>query len=187
MSAPDPAPLPAERLAALDAFLVELNAAAGAAILPLFRGDHGLSNKFEVGFDPVTEADKGGGGWDVITYYQGYKPLYRELKILSPLDSEQVPNLKNLYPYFQGDQGSFWVEPDGTRTGVPWDYGAIGITLTLLTYLFVWGEVLVLSAIAGAVWFDREEILGRSISIPFFGTRDGSADDTDNGPPLDGN
>lgn len=41
-------------------------------------------------------------------------------------------------------------------------YGAIGITLTLLTYLFVWGEVLVLSAVAGAVWHDRDEILGRN-------------------------
>lgn len=51
---PDPA-----RLAELDAFVIELNQAAGAAILPLFRGDHGLSNKFTVGFDPVTEADKG--------------------------------------------------------------------------------------------------------------------------------
>ncbi len=73
-------------------------------------------------------AAKGGGGYDLITYYQGYKPLYRELGLLEPLDPEQVPNLKNLYPYFQGDEGNFWVEPDGTRTGVPWDYGAIGIT-----------------------------------------------------------
>ncbi|WP_293899987.1 histidinol-phosphatase [Phenylobacterium sp.] len=47
------------RLEEFDAFLVELNRAAASAILPLFRGDHGLSNKFEVGFDPVTEADKG--------------------------------------------------------------------------------------------------------------------------------
>lgn len=73
-------------------------------------------------------AAKGKGGYDLTTYYQGYKPLYRELGILSPLDSERVPNMKNLYPFFQGDQGTFWVEPDGTRTGVPWDYGAIGIT-----------------------------------------------------------
>ena len=51
---PDPA-----LLDEFDAFLIELNAAAAGAILPLFRGDHGLSNKFEVGFDPVTEADKG--------------------------------------------------------------------------------------------------------------------------------
>jgi len=51
-------PAPA-RLAELDRFLIELNHAAGAAILPLFRGDHGLDNKFTVGFDPVTEADKG--------------------------------------------------------------------------------------------------------------------------------
>ena len=47
------------RLAELDAFLVELNRAASAAILPLFRGDHGLTNKLDQGFDPVTEADKG--------------------------------------------------------------------------------------------------------------------------------
>lgn len=46
-------------LAELDRFLLELNHAAAGAILPLFRGDHGLSNKFQVGFDPVTEADKG--------------------------------------------------------------------------------------------------------------------------------
>ncbi len=44
-------------------------------------------------------------------------------------------------------------------------YGALGITLTLLTYLFVWGEVLVLSAIAGAVWYDRDAILGRDPAL----------------------
>jgi len=47
------------RLEELDAFMVELNRVAASAILPLFRGDHGLINKFERGFDPVTEADKG--------------------------------------------------------------------------------------------------------------------------------
>ena len=47
------------RLTELDAFLVELNRAAAGAILPLFRGDHGLTNKLDGGFDPVTEADKG--------------------------------------------------------------------------------------------------------------------------------
>src|SRR3954463_12149497 len=51
--------LPSSLLDELDAFLVELNHAAAGVILPLFRGDHGLSNKFKVGFDPVTEADKG--------------------------------------------------------------------------------------------------------------------------------
>jgi histidinol phosphatase-like enzyme (inositol monophosphatase family) len=47
----------------LDAFLIELNRAAGAAIAPLFRGAHGLTDKIGKagmrGFDPVTEADKG--------------------------------------------------------------------------------------------------------------------------------
>lgn len=50
--------LSADRLAELDAFLVELNRASAAAILPLFRADHGLENKLAGGFDPVTEADK---------------------------------------------------------------------------------------------------------------------------------
>ncbi len=47
-------------LAELDAFLVELNKASAAAILPLFRADHGLEDKGgKAGFDPVTEADRG--------------------------------------------------------------------------------------------------------------------------------
>lgn len=52
--------LTADRLAGLDAFLLELNRASAAAILPLFRADHGLENKDQTGgFDPVTAADKG--------------------------------------------------------------------------------------------------------------------------------
>jgi histidinol phosphatase-like enzyme (inositol monophosphatase family) len=51
--------LDAARLANLDAFLIDLNRAAAAEILPLFRGAHGLTNKIELGFDPVTEADRG--------------------------------------------------------------------------------------------------------------------------------
>ncbi|KQW73207.1 inositol monophosphatase [Phenylobacterium sp. Root77] len=52
--------LPAGRLAELDAFLIELNAASAQVILPLFRADHGLEDKGGVrGFDPVTAADKG--------------------------------------------------------------------------------------------------------------------------------
>ena len=44
----------------LDAFIVELNRASGAVILPLFRADHGLMDKGGPrGFDPVTDADKG--------------------------------------------------------------------------------------------------------------------------------
>ena len=47
-------------LAELDAFLLELNRASGAVILPLFRGEHGVENKSAPGraYDPVTAADK---------------------------------------------------------------------------------------------------------------------------------
>jgi histidinol phosphatase-like enzyme (inositol monophosphatase family) len=51
--------LGADRLEALDAFLIALNRVAGDVILPLFRADHGLENKAGPGaFDPVTLADK---------------------------------------------------------------------------------------------------------------------------------
>jgi histidinol phosphatase-like enzyme (inositol monophosphatase family) len=50
-------------LDALDAFLVELNRASAAVILPLFRAENGLENKGggegPRGFDPVTAADRG--------------------------------------------------------------------------------------------------------------------------------
>ena len=50
-----------DRLAALDAFLLDLNRASAEAILPLFRADHGVENKAGPDdFDPVTMADKGG-------------------------------------------------------------------------------------------------------------------------------
>jgi histidinol phosphatase-like enzyme (inositol monophosphatase family) len=47
-------------LASLDGFLIELNRASGAVILPLFRGEHRVQNKSGKGdYDPVTAADKG--------------------------------------------------------------------------------------------------------------------------------
>ena len=52
--------LTAGRLAELDAFLIELNAASAGVILPLYRADHGLEDKGGAkGFDPVTAADQG--------------------------------------------------------------------------------------------------------------------------------
>jgi len=75
------------------------------------------------------KAGGAGAGYDIITYYQGYKPLYQELDILEPIDEQKLPNLKNLFPYFAGKEGNFWVDADGTRTGVPWTWGSIGITI----------------------------------------------------------
>ncbi len=52
--------LNAASLADLDAFLLDLNRASAAVILPLFRADNGLQDKGEPGaYDPVTAADKG--------------------------------------------------------------------------------------------------------------------------------
>jgi spermidine/putrescine transport system substrate-binding protein len=70
----------------------------------------------------------GGGSFDLITYYQGYKPLYAELDILQPIDISKIPNIENEFPYFKSDVGNFWIDPDGTWTGIPWTWGSIGIT-----------------------------------------------------------
>src|SRR5258706_15007561 len=52
--------LSADRLQALDAFLVELNWASAEMILPLFRVENSLEDKGRPDFfDPVTAADKG--------------------------------------------------------------------------------------------------------------------------------
>jgi histidinol phosphatase-like enzyme (inositol monophosphatase family) len=49
-----------DNLDALEAFLIALNRASAAAILPLFRAEHGLEDKGAPGFfDPVTQADRG--------------------------------------------------------------------------------------------------------------------------------
>jgi histidinol phosphatase-like enzyme (inositol monophosphatase family) len=55
------AALAPDLLSELDSFILELNAAAAAVALPLFRADHGLENKAAAGarYDPVTLADKG--------------------------------------------------------------------------------------------------------------------------------
>jgi histidinol phosphatase-like enzyme (inositol monophosphatase family) len=59
--------LSADRLVQLDAFVIDLNRVSAAAILPLFRADHGLEDKgagknlprdSHAAFDPVTEADR---------------------------------------------------------------------------------------------------------------------------------
>ena len=54
--------LSSDQLARFEGFAVELAQAAGAAILPLFRADHGLEDKGAaqgLDFDPVTAADRG--------------------------------------------------------------------------------------------------------------------------------
>ncbi len=80
--------------------------------------------------DDIQAKIKAGGaasGYDVITYYQGYKNLYSELDILTQIDESKVPNIKNLFPYFASDIGGFWTS-DGVRTGIPFTFGALGLT-----------------------------------------------------------
>ena len=67
--------------------------------------------------------------YDLITYYQGYKPLYTELDILTTLDTDKIPNIEGLFPVFrEADSRNLWIDEDGNWTGVPWTWGSIGIT-----------------------------------------------------------
>jgi spermidine/putrescine transport system substrate-binding protein len=92
----------------------------GVKVNPTYIGNHNdIQAKLKAG---------GGGGYDLITYYQGYKPLYKELDIIQPLDENKIPNLKNLFPFFASDVNNFWLDADGTRTGVPWTWGSEGLT-----------------------------------------------------------
>ena len=68
----------------------------------------------------------GGKGYDIITYYQGYKQLYDELKILAPMDEKKLPNLKGMLPFFRSNYRGFWVK-NGVRTAVPMYWGALGL------------------------------------------------------------
>ncbi len=63
-------------------------------------------------------------GFDLITYYQGYKPLYAELGILGTIDDSKIPNLSRAVRVLERRPEELWINADGTRTGVPWTFGA---------------------------------------------------------------
>jgi spermidine/putrescine transport system substrate-binding protein len=87
---------------------------------PTYIGNH---NDIEAKLKASDNAE----GYDLITYYQGFKPLYSSLEILSPIDEAKLPNISGLFPFFGSDERNFWLDPDGTRTGVPWTFGSQGI------------------------------------------------------------
>ena len=60
-------------------------------------------------------------GYNLITYYEGYHDLYKQLDILSPIDPSKVPNLKNNYSQFKN---KLWWNSDGKLWGVPWTWGS---------------------------------------------------------------
>jgi spermidine/putrescine-binding protein len=95
-------------------------AETGVTVNPTYIGSH---NDIEAKLKASDNAE----GFDLITYYQGFKPLYAELGILSPLDESKIPNIAGMFPFFASDERNFWVDPDGTRTGVPWTWGSQGI------------------------------------------------------------
>jgi spermidine/putrescine transport system substrate-binding protein len=68
-------------------------------------------------------------GFDLTTVYQGYKPLYYdELGIVQALDINKIPNLEGVNDFWSVDQKQLWTNEEGAWTGIPWTFGAIGLT-----------------------------------------------------------
>ena len=64
------------------------------------------------------------GTYDLVSYYQGYHDLYKQLGILSPLDRDKVPNYEQNMAMFRGQpEGATWWESDGKLWGVPFNFG----------------------------------------------------------------
>jgi len=94
--------------------------ANGVNVKPTYIGNHD---------DIQAKIKAGGGAYDLITYYQGYKDLYTELEILTTIDTDKIPNIEGLFSVFsEADERNLWIEEDGDWTGVPWTWGSIGIT-----------------------------------------------------------
>jgi spermidine/putrescine-binding protein len=74
------------------------------------------------------KASNNAEGFDLTTYYQGYKPLYAQLGILGTIDDSKIPNLAGLNEFWNTDPKNQWINEDGTRSGLPWTFGSIGIT-----------------------------------------------------------
>ena len=66
-------------------------------------------------------------GYDLITYYQGYGPVYgpEQLDIIEPLDLSHIPNASKLLPFFREGEASekFW-NVGGKQWGLPMFWSA---------------------------------------------------------------
>jgi spermidine/putrescine-binding protein len=66
-------------------------------------------------------------GYDLITYYQAYGPLYSQkpLEIIEPLDLSHIPNAATLFPFFrEGDTASKYWNIEGKQRGIPMFWSA---------------------------------------------------------------
>jgi spermidine/putrescine transport system substrate-binding protein len=64
------------------------------------------------------------GTYDLISYYQGYHDLYRELEVISEFDRGSVPRYEDNYDMFKGQpDGKTWWEDGGSLYGVPFTFG----------------------------------------------------------------
>ena len=101
--------------------MADFSASNDITLKPTYMGNHDE-------IQAKVLAAKGAKGLDMTMYAQAYAPLYTELGILEPIDEDQLPNLENLFDFFAGDYKNFWVDEEGVRTGVPFNWGYVALS-----------------------------------------------------------
>lgn len=66
-----------------------------------------------------------GKGIDLSSADPSVIDLFKKAGIMTPITVQEVPALKQLYPFFQRAP---WRNPDGTYAAVPWTWGPLGLT-----------------------------------------------------------
>lgn len=94
-----------------------------------WREEHGVDLKsgYIASSDdtPAKILGSGGQGIDLITYYHGYSKQWKDLGLFSEFTADEVPEIKNLYPFFQ--EGEAWRVEDGKYIGVPLMWLTLGM------------------------------------------------------------
>jgi spermidine/putrescine-binding protein len=70
---------------------------------------------------------KGPGGHqiDASSANQSFTNYFQKLGLTSPITTDEVPGLKEMYPFFRNS--SIWRNSDGTYNSVPWSWGATAL------------------------------------------------------------
>lgn len=64
-------------------------------------------------------------GIDSSTANQSFITYFNSLGIMSPITTEELPELEQMFPVFQGKP---WRNDDGTYNSVPWTWGPLGLS-----------------------------------------------------------
>lgn len=100
--------------------------------MKVWKEAHGVTVEatYIAGLDDIpAKVLPGDSGVSLIDYTSGATDRFLAYgKLLTPIDESQVPNIKNLHPYFRDDPDGLWSDSSGALVGIPWSFGAMGLT-----------------------------------------------------------